>query len=77
MTYNKSARSIAPSILKKYSSKKKKTRQPTTPVKSNASDEVRAARRALNNMNEIYPYFLPKDKKRILRNLVRAIKKMR
>lgn len=77
MTYNKSARSIAPSILKKYNSKKKKTRQPTTPVKSNASDEVRAAKRALNNMTENYPYFLPKDKNRILRNLVIAIKKMR
>lgn len=76
MTYNKSARSIAPSIIKKYSSHKKNTRQPTTPVKSRAP-EFGAAKRALNNMTENYPYFSPKDKKRILQNLVRAIKKMR
>ena len=76
MAYNKTAKSIAPTIIKRYKPRMKNTRQPTTPMKSKTPEFV-SAKRALNNMTENYPYFTPNDKKRILSNLVKAIKRTR
>ncbi len=76
MTLNGKARSLAPRILKKYESRKRPTRQPKSPVKT-ITPEIRSAKRALNNMVENYAFLTPVDKKRVMTNLVTAIKKMR
>jgi hypothetical protein len=76
MAYDKKAKSFAPTIIKKYASKKKSSRQPVSPYK-NSTPEYKSAKQALNSMNENYPYFTPKNKRKILKELVNAIKRIR
>lgn len=76
MTLNNKAKSVTPKIVKKYKSLKRRTRQPMTPIKTK-SPELRAAKRALDNMLENYPYFTPEDKKRIMREVAKIIKRSR
>ena len=76
MAYDKRAKSFAPTIIKKYASKKKSSRQPVSPYKT-STPEYTSARRALNNMTNNYPYFTPGNKKKILSELVNAIKRIR
>ena len=77
MTLNGKAKSVAPTIVSKYRKLKKPTRQPISPYKGAKSPEVSAARRALNNMVENYPYFTPTNKKRIIREIAKNIKNTR
>jgi len=77
MTLNGKAKSVAPTIVSKYRKLKRPTRQPISPYKGAKSPEVSAARRALNNMVENYPYFTPTNKKRIIREIAKIIKNTR
>ena len=77
MTLNGKARSIASTVISKYRKLKKPTRQLMSPIKGAKSPEVVAARRALDNMVENYPYFTPTNKKRIIREIAKIIKKTR
>ena len=76
MTLNSKAKSVTPGILSKYRRRKHSTRQPMSPVKAK-SPELKAAKRALDNMVENYPYFTPSNKKKIMREVANAIKRVR
>lgn len=77
MTLNGKAKSVAPTVVSKYRKFKKSTRQPISPYKGAKSPEVTAARRALNNMVENYPYFTPTNKKKMIREVAKIIKNTR
>lgn len=77
MTLDSKARSVAPTVVSKYSKFKKPTRQPMSPFKGAKSPEVMAARHALNNMVENYPYFTPSNKKMMIAEIAKIIKKTR
>ena len=76
MSSNGKAKSLAPKIMQKYKSLKKTTRQPSSRVRAK-SPEIISAKKALNNMVENYSFLTPSNKKRVMTNLVNAIKKMR